>query len=110
MNINDNVWVRLTSEGEKQWASYWNVFSNNGGIVPRSIQKSQREVDGRVRFQMHEIMNIFGPECFNGSSRLPFIDNVIEIETISPKPLLPPSEGQKPTPMDTFVAPKKGRS
>lgn len=34
-----------------------------------------------------------------------------EIERLrSTKPLLPPSKGQKPTPMDTFKPAKKGRS
>lgn len=77
MNINDYVLVRLTPSGEQQWAARWRRSFPEG--VPEAIQKSQRLSDGRVRFQMHELMNTFGASCYNGSRELPFVNNEVEI-------------------------------
>jgi hypothetical protein len=79
MNINENVWVRLTSSGERQWSEHWNRYGHFPEGVPKAIQHSQREDDGRVRFQIHEIMRIFGASCYNGSTDLPFVDNIIDL-------------------------------
>lgn len=79
MNINDQVIVRLTPDGERLWAEAWNKYSDNGGKVPRAIEIQARQPDGSVRFQMHELMHIFGPVCTNGSRQLPFVNNEIKI-------------------------------
>ena len=79
MNINDYIIVRLTREGEAAWANHWRSVDPSG--VPDSIRNPDTFPDGRVRFQLWTAMHIFGPDCFNGSNRLPFVDNKIEIPT-----------------------------
>lgn len=76
MNLNDEVYVRLTTHGLTQWASYWMNTSAEG--VPKTIVEESTELDGRIRFQLWELMNIFGQSCYNGSSELPFENNLIE--------------------------------
>lgn len=75
-NLNDYVLVRLTPSGEAQWHYYWTLSHPRG--VPSVIRHAQTEADGRVRFQIHEMMNIFGNYTFNGSNQLPFVNNEVE--------------------------------
>ena len=79
VNINDTVSVMLTAHGEAQWAAYWNQHSDHGGEVPTTIQSAQRK-DGRVEFQLYELMFIFGPACYLGSNRLPFFKNAVYLD------------------------------
>ena len=78
MNVNDNVWVKLTPVGEKMWTAAWRYMNTNG--VPKAIRESYTEKDGRVRFQFHELMHIFGEAMWNGNSELPFKDNKLWFE------------------------------
>jgi hypothetical protein len=78
MNINECVIVRLTEAGEKAWAKAWLPSHPTG--VPDVIRRAATLPDGRVRFQMWQLMHDFGPDCYNGSNRLPFVNNEIEFE------------------------------
>jgi hypothetical protein len=92
MNINEAILVTLTAAGEAAWKKHWSITSPEG--VPDSIRMGQTEPDCRVRFQLWEAMHIFGSDCFNGSNRLPFLNNVISIPRESaavPEPLASPS-------------------
>jgi hypothetical protein len=64
INANDEVWVKLTPVGEQMWADYWWVTEPKG--VPESIRKSHTEWDGWVRFQLWELMQVFGKGMRNG--------------------------------------------
>jgi hypothetical protein len=48
--------------------------------IPNSVWKEMVLPDGRVRFQLWDAMRTFGPDCYNGSNILPFVNNEIEIE------------------------------
>ncbi len=69
-NVNDNVWVKLTPSGEALWAEYWRKTNPKG--VPKSIRRSHTEADGWIRFQLHELMQVFGKAMYNGNMELPF--------------------------------------
>lgn len=77
MNINDCVWVRLTKEGERRWAEEWQHI--NSGGVPEAIRKSQTEKDGFVKFQLWELMHIFGGAIHMGITS-PFVDNEVQFQ------------------------------
>lgn len=79
ININDEIIVRLTKHGERMWAAHWNRYTDYGAKIPWAIEREARQPDGRVRFQIHELMNIFGLACYNGSVTLPFEKNELEI-------------------------------
>jgi hypothetical protein len=70
INVNDNVWVKLTPAGEVLWAECWKRTSPEG--VPKCIRKAQAEADGWIRFQLHELMFTFGEAMYNGNPELPF--------------------------------------
>lgn len=72
-NLNDNVRVKITEAGY----SVWEKFHRDLRIDPPDL-KAKTDPDGRHTFQMHEVMMIFGPQCFNGS-RTP-IETEVEIK------------------------------
>lgn len=81
ININDCVLVRLTPYGEKLWAEHWTRFPETGFTnVPDAVRKSVTEPDGRIRFQLWDMMAVFGKAMYNGNPNIPFQDNVIYIE------------------------------
>ena len=65
MNVNDHVWVKLTPEGEIAYKK-WN--EDLGVKDPLPLQKTW---DGFVKFQLWELMQIFGGSCYNGC-KVPF--------------------------------------
>ncbi|WP_306150718.1 hypothetical protein [Roseovarius sp. MMSF_3281] len=69
-NINDYVWVKLTKTGHKIHRKYWEPYSN-GNYQPAKVS-----IDGWSRFQLHELMHIFGPEMRMGAN-LPFASEII---------------------------------
>lgn len=80
-NINDQMLVRLTPCGRERLRFYCSCFEQaNSGLNLDEVVNSlfETQPDGRNIFQIWQAMNIFGPDCFNGSSRLPFVDNKIE--------------------------------
>jgi hypothetical protein len=79
ININDYVEVQLTAAGIQMLTESYAVAIRLLGIsMENVIQK--KTVDGWTRFQIHELMHVFGPACFNGSNRLPFVDNLIKFD------------------------------
>ena len=78
MTINDYIYVRLTEAGEAAWKRHWENVSPQG--VPIEIRKQAEASDGRLRFQLWEAMHTFGPDCFNGINRIPFVGNKIEFK------------------------------
>lgn len=81
INLNDYIIVRLSASGEETWKMYWDRTARLHGEegVPSCIRENATLPDGRVQFHLWQAMQIFGPDCFNGSIRLPFVDNVIEV-------------------------------
>lgn len=76
MNINDQVVVVLTEHGERAWAQYWYLTSPDG--VPDVIRKENKCGKGYM-FSLWQLMHIFGQNCYNGSSRLPFVNNEVKV-------------------------------
>lgn len=75
-NLHDYAIVRLTSYGELAWANDWLGVCAEG--VPESNRRAQTEADGRVRFQIHEWMRVFGGMMYVGSTVAPFVDGEVE--------------------------------
>jgi hypothetical protein len=74
-SINDYCVVRLTEAGEAVWARHWGQSGQTS--VPEAVRSSATLQDGRVRFQIHELMNIFGSALYLGSMEHPF-DGLLE--------------------------------
>lgn len=73
-NVNERVRVKLTQVGRMKWADHYRGLPRRGGWDPMS----EIDADGWLTCQLHQVMNIFGPECYAGS-KIPF-DTVIEID------------------------------
>lgn len=75
-NTNDYVWVRLNDLG-------WRVFDEDHthlGLDPAPYRKIVTTNNPEYqRFQLHELMHIFGPQMSLGFN-VPFKDNVIYFE------------------------------
>jgi hypothetical protein len=80
-NINDYVLVRLTPFGENLWVEKWaetaRIMKLPKGEVPVAIRESCVLKDGRVRFQMWDLMATFGEVLYNGAIDHPFVGNKI---------------------------------
>lgn len=59
-NMNDYVLLKLTEEGRKIYAKQ---VEQRFAIAAAEVEKA-----GWIRLQLWEVMNIFGANCFNGSS------------------------------------------
>ena len=68
MNIKDNVYVRLTPEGEEAYRKYYKEMN----LKPPSLKKTGEW----TTFKMWELMNIFGSKSFNGR-QAQFKENII---------------------------------
>ena len=64
-NINDNVKVRLTDRGKEVLKEHWD------GKIPDWFE-NYHEGDGYYRFQLHDLIQIFGKELYLSNSNLPF--------------------------------------
>lgn len=73
MNINDDVWVRLTPDGEKRLEEVWRGFARM-----ESLRRNQFK-NGWWKFQMWDLMHTFGPMIFMGCGALPFEKNEIRL-------------------------------
>jgi hypothetical protein len=71
LNTNDEVWVALTPLGEKVYENYRKNLATQ-----LSLEIPIHQDGGWYRFQMHELMHIFGPHLIVGA------DNVFENNTI----------------------------
>ena len=65
-NINHYVKVKLTSRGKEILAKKWD------GKIPDWFYKHYDEGEGYYRFQLHELMQTFGEEMYNGNTNIPF--------------------------------------
>lgn len=77
-NINDCVYVLLTPYGEKIWAEHWTITSPEG--VPKAIRDAAEFTGGRTRFQLWQLMDIFGGEMYMGNVNQCFAENKIWYE------------------------------
>lgn len=68
MNINEEVWVRLTQGGKKVYRKHFERLGMKP--IPR------KEILGWSNFQMWDLMNIFGPHLHMGAKAI-FKDNRI---------------------------------
>jgi len=70
-NVNDYVFVKLTEYGKKaldRKARMRNVLMEMQGIHSVfELYPESTEFPGYYRFQMWELMSIFGEHCFNGA-------------------------------------------
>ena len=85
MNVNDQVLVKLTEGGKAKHKQYYADIFAQLFEDWESRFYSEPDVDfrGYTKFQMHEIMNIFGPTMFNGSRDMPFENNeIVFIDTV----------------------------
>lgn len=69
MNLNDYVVVNLTDYGKAIYADYLGDFRD-----------TNEQEDGSHKFQLWELMHIFGKVCYNGNPKMPFICNSIIIK------------------------------
>lgn len=78
MNLNDYVYVQLTEAGQKILDDWDNEYSEILQQVGRTVEDYQktREVGGFLKFQLWNLMRIFGPHI--GITRsTPFAGNEI---------------------------------
>ena len=67
-NINHNVKVRLTNHGISVWAENCNKYSRNPLTAESILELKDRvDKDGYTKFQMHELMDIFGDKIYMGN-------------------------------------------
>ena len=65
ININTYIWVKLTEEGKK--IILMKEVNNFGKPVP--IKRKTK--NGYTRFQLWEVMHLFGEELYTGNNKLP---------------------------------------
>lgn len=75
MNINDQVAVKLTDEGERMLT---NALKGTGLNAEHVDLLFPYLPDGKRVFQLYELMRYFGPAMFMGNPALP-IETEIEI-------------------------------
>ena len=66
-NVNYHVYVRLTDHGREIYRKYWRQFSTKESSAP-SLTVDET---GWSKFQLWELMAIFGPHIFSGGT-VPF--------------------------------------
>jgi hypothetical protein len=75
-NINHNIKIKLTKEGEKILAQHHEKTK-----VPDWYYTNYIDINGWWSFQLHNVCIIFGKYLYNGNNNLPFETNIkIEIE------------------------------
>ena len=79
INTNDNVYVRLTEAGKRALDKHYEDLASSLRPLIFTYHGPQMEPDGRYRFQLWDLMNIFGPSFYSGCDT-PFVDNSIEFE------------------------------
>lgn len=76
-NLNDHVFVQLTGHGIAQYTAFY----ESTGVRKEEAAELLKHAavgDGRHRFQIHQLMNIFGAQMINGNPEQMFIKNDIE--------------------------------
>ena len=77
-NLNDYVYVQLSDKGFDMHRAFWEPFSN-GNYCPPKVSACGLW----SKFQMHELMHVFGPACWIGSN-MPFVTTEIFLESDAP--------------------------
>lgn len=75
MNLNDFVYVRLTSEGEAHFVAAHEKL----GMDPARIKANAMQPDGWWKFTLHQLMDNFGNKSSAGDPSL-FVDNEVLLE------------------------------
>lgn len=81
-NINEFVKVELTEKGEEVLRQHYlelikDVTNALNGITPMTLE-DLTDTDEYYKFQLWELMNIFGKHLFMGGGQM-FVNNEIEI-------------------------------
>lgn len=77
MNLNDTVWVQLTTFGFVVLCERWaNVPGLNMTIA--DVKNHHRMKNGWYEFQLWDLMNLFGPHMKMGFNDMPIKNNRIE--------------------------------
>jgi hypothetical protein len=83
-NINDYALVRLSPTGEEAFRKAWDCVSHVPSInVDAMLRRTDSE--GRLRFQIHDLMHTFGPVCYLGGNS-PFEGDIEFVETSDRNP------------------------
>lgn len=72
-NINDDIWVKLTPLGKTIYRAHWAHALRGSGLKAPNLT---RDKEGRVRFQLWDLMHIYGPLIWHGSEQV-FEDSTI---------------------------------
>lgn len=67
-NINDTVQVVLTKDGADIYNHYWKNFSRGSKVAGQTID-----------LPVWELTHVFGPILFMGSTKMPFLNNQVQI-------------------------------
>ncbi len=70
LNINSDVWIKLTNEG-KRILELYDVDSHGN-----KIEMNRKVKNGYTKFQLWEVMHFFGNNLYNGNICLPFETNI----------------------------------
>lgn len=84
-NINGYASVQLTPDGLamfRKWHADLGLKADHAeGELKRARHRATKAYnlvgDRWHTFQLHEVMHVFGPECFNGSTKPPFETEII---------------------------------
>ena len=76
MNINDEVYVKLTPYGKKIHKENWDRYMANSKLP----YKLNANPEGYTVFAMWDLMNIFGDCLYIGNTQIPFVNNEIKLK------------------------------
>ena len=77
MNINDEVYVKLTDYGKAVHKASWNKYM---GMTNFQYKEPDVDACGFSKFPLWELMNIFGPCMYMGNTKIPFKNNIIKFK------------------------------
>src|SRR3989338_1593554 len=63
-NFNDQVWVKITQEGEQVRDKYYKGLK-------METPPFEKDAEGWTKMQLHEVAQLFGSEMYNGNPHLP---------------------------------------
>ena len=63
-NFNDQVWVKVTPDGERVREEYYESFNIRAPEL-------KRDEEGWTRMQLYEVAHFFGSEMYHGNDCLP---------------------------------------
>lgn len=72
-NLNDTVKVQLTDFGQRVLAKDYQKYG-----LPMLREVPQDSLDGK--FQLYDLMHIFGPVTYFPAQQMPFLNNIISFE------------------------------